>query len=84
MSSEHELTLRQREILRLIVKEYVQGSRAVGSHTLIERYPLRISSATVRNEMVSLERMGYIHAAHLGRPSADRSWLPLLRQELCC
>ncbi len=76
MSADHELTLRQREILRLIVKEYVQGSRAVGSHTLIERYPLRISSATVRNEMVSLERMGYIHQQHTsaGRVPTDRGY----------
>ncbi|MCO5176082.1 MAG: heat-inducible transcriptional repressor HrcA [Thermomicrobiales bacterium] len=76
MASDDELTLRQREILRLIVKEYVQGSRAVGSHTLIDRYPLRISSATVRNEMVSLERMGYIHQQHIsaGRVPTDRGY----------
>jgi len=76
MDSEHELSSRQREILRLIVQEYVGGGRAVGSQSLIERYPLGFSSATVRNEMVALERMGYIQHLHTsaGRVPTDRGY----------
>jgi heat-inducible transcriptional repressor len=76
MSDEQELTLRQRDILRLIVQEYVGGGRAVGSQTLIERYPLNVSSATVRNEMVALERLGYIQQMHTsgGRVPTDRGY----------
>ncbi|HUG15284.1 MAG TPA: heat-inducible transcriptional repressor HrcA [Thermomicrobiales bacterium] len=76
MEHERMLSERQREILRLIVHDYVVGGRAVGSHALIERYPLDISSATVRNEMVSLERMGYIQHLHTsaGRVPTDQGY----------
>src|SRR4051812_34930739 len=69
-----ELSTRQVEILRFIVQEHVRdGGRAVGSHTLIERYPLYVSSATVRNEMATLERLGYIQQLHTsaGRVPTD-------------
>jgi heat-inducible transcriptional repressor len=68
-----DLTARQQVILRFLVDEYVVSGRAVGSNTLIERYPLNVSSATVRNEMVALERMGYIHHPHTssGRVPTD-------------
>lgn len=60
-------------ILRFLVDEYVDSGRAVGSNRLIERYPLNVSSATVRNEMATLERLGYIHHPHTsaGRVPTD-------------
>ena len=68
-----DLTPRQQHILRCLVNEYVDSGRAVGSNTLIERYPLNVSSATVRNEMAALERLGYIHHPHTssGRVPTD-------------
>lgn len=76
MDSERTLTERQREILRLIVHDYVVGGRAVGSNALIERYPLEVSSATVRNEMVALERLGFIQHLHTsaGRIPTDQGY----------
>src|SRR5688572_10806936 len=76
MSDEYELSSRQREILRLIIQEYVVGGRAVGSQSLIERYPLNVSSATVRNEMSALERLGFIEQMHTsaGRVPTDRGY----------
>jgi heat-inducible transcriptional repressor len=76
MADESELTSRQREILRLIIQEYVGRGRAVGSQALIERYPLSISSATVRNEMAALERLGYIQHLHTsaGRVPTDQGY----------
>lgn len=76
MDSEQPLSERQREILRLIVHDYVLGGRAVGSQALIERYPLDVSSATVRNEMVALERLGYIQHLHTsaGRVPTDQGY----------
>lgn len=67
------LTERQQIILRYLIEEYVDTGRAVGSNTLIERYPLNVSSATVRNEMAALSRMGYIHHPHTssGRVPTD-------------
>jgi heat-inducible transcriptional repressor len=73
---QHALTPRQVEILRYIVQDHVHGGRAVGSHTLIERYPLQVSSATVRNEMAALERQGYIQQLHTsaGRVPTDKGY----------
>src|SRR5207247_1370369 len=72
-----ELTPRQIDILRYIILEHVRdGGRAVGSQTLIERYPLYVSSATVRNEMAALEELGYIQQLHTsaGRVPTDRGY----------
>src|SRR5579884_1435757 len=71
-----ELSERQRAILRYIVQEYVRTGRAVGSKTLIERYQLQISSATVRNEMGELEERAYLQHPHTsaGRVPTDRGY----------
>lgn len=64
MMNEHGLTDRQQSVLRFLIEEYVDAGRAVGSRTLTEHYPLSVSSATVRNDMAVLERMGYIKHPH--------------------
>jgi heat-inducible transcriptional repressor len=76
MEFDLDLTTRQREILRLIIQDYVIGGRAVGSQTLTERYALHVSSATVRNEMSALERLGFIEQLHTsaGRVPTDRGY----------
>src|SRR5215212_2510822 len=58
------LTARQRAILKLIVHEFVQSGRPVGSKALAERYNIGYSSATIRNEMAELEAAGYIQHLH--------------------
>lgn len=70
------LTERQRAILRLIVQEYVASGRPVGSKTLTERYPVGVSSATIRNEMAELERVGYVQQQHTsgGRIPTDQGY----------
>lgn len=67
------LTPRQQIVLRYLVDEYVESGRAVGSNTLVERYPLNVSPATVRNEMAALERLGFIQHPHTsaGRVPTD-------------
>lgn len=47
-------------ILKSIIDEYVSSAEPVSSGNLINKYPLRISSATVRNEMLELEKMGFL------------------------
>jgi heat-inducible transcriptional repressor len=61
---ETQLSERQQTVLRLIVKEYVKSATPVGSKTITEDYHLRVSPATVRNEMASLEEMGYLMHPH--------------------
>ena len=51
-------------ILKLIVEYFVKKAEPVGSHTLIEEYHLPYSSATIRNEMAMLEKLGYIEKTH--------------------
>jgi heat-inducible transcriptional repressor len=58
------LTARQTQILKVIIDEYIDSATAVGSENLEKKYNLGISSATVRNEMVLLTKMGYLRQAH--------------------
>lgn len=51
-------------ILKLIVEEFIKTAKPIGSQTLIETYDLSYSSATIRNEMFSLEEDGYIEKPH--------------------
>jgi heat-inducible transcriptional repressor len=71
-----ELSVRQRTILKLIVQEYVEHGRAVGSKALIDRYRLNVSPATVRNDMVALEDARYLQHPHTsaGRVPTDRGY----------
>ena len=55
-----DLTERQKTILMLVVREYIDSGQPVGSKSLIKNYPLDVSSATVRNEMHALTEMGYL------------------------
>lgn len=59
-----ELTRRQEEILSLIIKSYTQKPEPVGSKFLKEAYDLAYSTATIRNEMVVLDELGYIASPH--------------------
>jgi len=70
------LTTRQRDILRMVVFEYVQSGRAVGSKTLVEKYSVPFSSATIRNEMADLEEMGLLQVLHTsgGRVPTDAGY----------
>ncbi len=62
--AETELTPRQREVLRLLVQEYVATANPVGSGTLLRLGNLNVSSATVRNELALLEELGYVQQLH--------------------
>jgi heat-inducible transcriptional repressor len=71
-----ELTQRQREILKIVVKDYIQTARPVGSHYLARHYNLGLSPATVRNTLADLEKKGYL--THLytssGRIPTDKGY----------
>ncbi len=59
-----DLTERQLNILKAIVKDYVETAEAVGSRTISKKYDFGISAATIRNEMSDLEDMGYLVQPH--------------------
>ncbi|QIK70264.1 heat-inducible transcription repressor HrcA [Erysipelothrix sp. HDW6C] len=58
------LTPRKVEIFRAIVTEFINTAEPVGSNTLIEKFNLPYSSATIRNEMSDLEKEGLIEKTH--------------------
>lgn len=65
---------RKDEILKYIVEEFIETAQPVGSKTLLEKYKLNCSSATIRNAMVELEKEGMLEKTHVssGRvPSAQ-------------
>lgn len=58
------LTERQKQILALVIRDYIETAQPVGSQRLVEVYNLTFSSATVRNEMSALTEMGYLRQPH--------------------
>lgn len=58
------LTARQTQILKVLIDEYIETAEPVGSEVLEKKYNLGISSATVRSEMASLIKMGYLNQPH--------------------
>lgn len=65
---------RKLDVLKAIVTDYVSSKEPVGSKALVERHGLRVSPATVRNDMAVLEEEGYITHPHTsaGRIPTDK------------
>jgi heat-inducible transcriptional repressor len=59
-----ELTERQKTLLLLLIRDYIESAQPVGSKRLVEHYHINISSATIRNEMAALTEMGYLRQPH--------------------
>ena len=59
-----ELTERQKTLLLLIIRDYIESAQPVGSKRLAEHYHLSLSTATIRNEMGALTEMGYLRQPH--------------------
>ncbi|MBS1904304.1 MAG: heat-inducible transcription repressor HrcA [Bacteroidetes bacterium] len=70
------LTDRQREILRLVVQQYVLTANPVGSRYISRISSLGLSDATLRNVMADLEYLGYIDHPHTsaGRMPTDKGY----------
>jgi len=58
------ITQRMIDILKAIIDEFVATAEPVGSKTLVDKYRLPYSSATIRNDMAQLEVMGYLEKPH--------------------
>lgn len=59
-----DLNERKKLILKAIVEAHVRDGEPVGSGALTKSDKLSLSSATIRNEMAELERMGYLEQPH--------------------
>jgi heat-inducible transcriptional repressor len=71
-----DLTDRERKILAFVVREYVESAQPVGSETLVRKCGLRVSSATIRNELATLEELGYLTHPHTsaGRVPTEKGY----------
>ena len=70
------ITKRQIQILVAIVEEYVKTNEPVGSVTLTKREDMNFSSATIRNDMATLEELGYLEKTHTssGRVPSEKGY----------
>jgi heat-inducible transcriptional repressor len=70
------LPRRQQEVLRATVRHYVDTVEPVGSHTLVRRFGLPASPATVRTAMGALEQRGLLTQPHTsaGRIPSQRGY----------
>ncbi len=55
---------RKKKILQAIVEEYINTAEPVSSGSIVKKYGLGLSSATIRNEMANLEKVGYLEKPH--------------------
>ncbi len=58
------LSDRQLELLKIIIEEHLESSEPIGSTHLVEKYNLRYSAATVRNEMAQMIKQGFLEMLH--------------------
>lgn len=67
---------RKLRILKIIVDDFINTAQPVGSRTIAKKYPIGISSATIRNEMADLEELGYLMQPHTsaGRVPSDQGY----------
>ena len=70
------LPRRQQDVLRATVHHYVDTIEPVGSKTLVKRFGLQASSATVRSAMGALEQKGLLTQPHTsaGRVPSPRGY----------
>ena len=59
-----DMTERKRQILKIVVESYIASAEPLGSKTIAEKMPGKISSATIRNELSDLTDMGYLEQPH--------------------
>ncbi|MGX4600861.1 heat-inducible transcriptional repressor HrcA [Faecalimicrobium sp. JNUCC 81] len=71
-----ELNERKLNILKAIVKDYIETAEAVGSRTISKKHDLGVSAATIRNEMADLEELGYLIQPHTsaGRVPSEKGY----------
>jgi heat-inducible transcriptional repressor len=71
-----DLTLRERQVLGIIIQSYVVTAAPVGSRSIAKNYNLGLSDATIRNVMADLEDDGYISQPHTsaGRVPTDKGY----------
>jgi len=73
---ERMLTERQKQLLQTIITSYIKDAQPVASGFLANKLKDSVSSATIRNEMVELEKAGFIEQPHTsaGRIPTEKAY----------
>jgi heat-inducible transcriptional repressor len=73
---------RSLEVLRAIVQDFISSNQPVGSKALLDRHPLGVSAATIRNDMALLEDEELIIAPHTssGRVPTEKGYRLFVNQ----
>ncbi|MBI2423905.1 MAG: heat-inducible transcription repressor HrcA [Candidatus Hydrogenedentes bacterium] len=64
MNQPPDLNDREAQVLHAVVHSYITTAEPVGSRSLVKRFGMTWSPATVRNVMADLEEMGYLEQLH--------------------
>ena len=72
----HELSERERMVLEAVVRSYVETAEPAGSRTIVRRFGMGVSPATIRNTMADLEEKGFLFHPHTsaGRIPTDKAY----------
>ena len=79
-----DVTKRQNTLLDFIIREYVKTAKPIPSALVYEKSKLKVSPATIRNEMNYLEENGYLEQRHTsgGRVPTDKAYRYYVNQLL--
>jgi heat-inducible transcriptional repressor len=71
-----ELDKRERDVLRVLVQDYIHTGEPVASGPLLSRHELDASPATIRSVMSDLEALGFLEKPHAssGRIPTERGY----------
>lgn len=78
------VTKRQNSLLDFIIREYVKSAKPIPSALVYKKSKLKVSPATIRNEMNYLEENGYLEQRHTsgGRVPTDKAYRYYVNQLL--
>lgn len=67
---------RKKALFSAIIKEHICNCQAVGSKLLVDKYGFDVSPATVRNDLMDLEREGFLTHPYTsaGRIPTEKGW----------
>lgn len=79
-----DVTKRQNTLLDFIIREYVRTAKPVPSALVNKKSKLKVSPATIRNEMNYMEKEGYLEQRHTsgGRVPTDKAYRYYVNQLL--
>src|SRR5438477_569170 len=70
---------RKRRLLQAVIYHYMRTGKPVGSQVIVDKYNFGMSSATIRNMLLDLDKEGYLVQPHTSAGLIRHKVLPLSR-----